>query len=369
MWPVDRFDVVVVGAGVSGLACAAALAAAGTDVLVAEARGRTGGRLLSVPTGNWSEGGRLDLGATWFWPHETLVAGETAQLAIRTFDQHTAGNALFEASDADGAPLVQRIDGNPIDVAAGRFGDGAQSLTDSLAGLLPAGSLRLGTAVSAIRRTGDAVLVRAGTAVGGAEQVVVAVPPALAAATIDITPALPEPLLRLARATPTWMADTVKVVARYRRPFWRERGLAGAAVSHAGPLREIHDMSGSGGEPAALFGFAIAATPGSPDPALGESARRQLARLFGPEAGDPLELHVHDWSAEPFTRPPGRDAGAGHHLFGHPAYRQPALDGRLHWAGTETATHHAGHIEGALRAAARAATAVLSRRDLTRTAP
>ncbi|WP_246096725.1 FAD-dependent oxidoreductase [Streptomyces botrytidirepellens] len=51
---------------------------------------------------------------------------------------------------------------------------------------------------------------------------------------------------------------------------------------------------------------------------------------------------------------------AGYSLFGHSLYRQPALDGRLHWASTETAPDHAGHMEGALAAAERAAHAVLA---------
>ncbi|MFF8375583.1 FAD-dependent oxidoreductase [Streptomyces sp. NPDC015661] len=45
-------------------------------------------------------------------------------------------------------------------------------------------------------------------------------------------------------------------------------------------------------------------------------------------------------------------------LFGHRLYQRPGLDSRLHWASTETATDHAGHIEGALAAGERAAQAV-----------
>ncbi|MFF5185932.1 FAD-dependent oxidoreductase [Streptomyces sp. NPDC000345] len=47
-------------------------------------------------------------------------------------------------------------------------------------------------------------------------------------------------------------------------------------------------------------------------------------------------------------------------LFGHRLYRRPTLDGRLHWASTETATAYAGHIEGALAAGERAAQSVLA---------
>jgi monoamine oxidase len=54
---------------------------------------------------------------------------------------------------------------------------------------------------------------------------------------------------------------------------------------------------------------------------------------------------------------------ADYWLLGHPLYQRPTLDGRLHWASTETATDHAGHIEGALAAGERAAQAVLAAPD------
>ncbi|MEX1043462.1 MAG: FAD-dependent oxidoreductase, partial [Acidimicrobiia bacterium] len=53
--------VVVVGAGVAGLTCAATLQRAGVDVTVVEARDRIGGR---VWTGEVA-GARIDLGGAW----------------------------------------------------------------------------------------------------------------------------------------------------------------------------------------------------------------------------------------------------------------------------------------------------------------
>lgn len=152
------------------------------------------------------------------------------------------------------------------------------------------------------------------------------------------------------------MGAVAKVVAQYPSAFWREAGLAGAALSRTGPLQEIHDMSGPDGRPAALFGFAHARTVRA---GFDKTVTAQLARLFGPAAAAPDVLHVQNWSAEQWTSPSTVRHLADYSLFGHPLYQRPALDGRLHWASTETATDHAGHIEGALAAGERAAQAVL----------
>ncbi|MFB9579814.1 FAD-dependent oxidoreductase [Streptomyces yanii] len=75
---------------------------------------------------------------------------------------------------------------------------------------------------------------------------------------------------------------------------------------------------------------------------------------------DPDVLHVQNWSAEQWTSPSTVQHLADYSLLGHILYQRPALDGRLHWASTETAVDHAGHIEGALAAGKRAAHAVLA---------
>jgi len=154
------------------------------------------------------------------------------------------------------------------------------------------------------------------------------------------------------------MGAIAKVVAVYDTAFWRADGLAGAAISHIGPMREIHDMSGPDGSPAALFGFA----PGTIDQptATADACLAQLVELFGPRAAEPLELVVHDWRAEQWTSPPGVERLTAYQTFGHPLYAEAAMGGRLHWCSTETATQAPGHIEGALVAAERAATAILT---------
>ncbi|RXS88441.1 FAD-dependent oxidoreductase [Streptomyces sp. TM32] len=347
----DTHDVIVIGAGASGLAAATALHAAGRDTVCLEARNRIGGRLLSASTPHPERA--LDLGATWFWDGEERVRTLAARSGIETFDQHLAGDSLLQETTA-----IRRLAGNLIDAPSRRFAAGSPSITTALAAALPTGTLQLDTPVTAIRPDGEGLLaVHTPTGTLYAEQVALAIPPALAMERIDSDGALPADLVRLAQGTPVWMGAVAKVVAHYRSAFWREDGLAGAAFSRTGPLQEIHDMSGPAGEPAALFGFAHARTV---RPGFEQAVVAQLAQLFGPAAATPDALHLRNWSAERWTSPSTVQHLADYSLFGHPLYQRPALDGRLHWASTETATDHAGHIEGALAAGERAARAVLA---------
>lgn len=344
----ETYDAVVVGAGVSGLVAARRLVAAGLTTVVLEARDRVGGRLLTLDA---EGGGRVDLGASWFWPGEARVAAYVEEFGLGVHDQHLAGDALYHQPDG-----AQRLSGNPIDVASFRFSAGAQGLAEALAADLPAGTIRRETPVAMVRAVDDALEVSAvGHTVIG-RHVVLALPPGLIAATIAL-PGIDPALAGLLAATPVWMGSIAKVVVEFDRPFWREEGLAGAAISHHGPMREVHDLSGPGGVPAALFGFAPL-TPGAPVPTE-DAIRQQVRELFGLQAPAPTRVTVADWSAEPFTTPTGA-SGAGGQNYGHPAYAVPALDGRLHWAATETSRVNPGHIEGAIVAGERAADAILT---------
>lgn len=341
-------DVVVVGAGIAGLSVATRLIDVGLSCVVLESRDRVGGRLLTQD----SAAGRFDLGATWFWPGEPRVAALIDDVRVATHSQHMAGDAMYHV-----AAGAQRIDGNPIDVPSGRFSHGAASLAERLAARLGDAVMRDAPVHEIDHHDGD---LRIGHSRGShtARHAVLALPPSLAVHQITFQPALPEPLAALAAVTPVWMGNVVKVVAVYSEAFWRRDGLAGAAISHLGPLREVHDMSGPDGVPAALFGFAPLA-PGVPAPTDGEIVA-QLVELFGSAAAAPTDIIAKDWRADAHTVPPGATAHAASSTYAHPLYQQPAGDGRLHWASTETAPVAPGHIEGALAAAERAADAIIT---------
>ncbi len=345
----SKIDVVIVGGGIAGLVAADRLHEAGLSVVVLEARERVGGRLLSVDS--------LDLGATWFWPNEPRIQRLISKLGLATHAQYLAGDAVYHIPQGS-----SRLEGNPIDVPSGRLVDGFEALAQTVAERLPENAIRLEVPVLEIRSFADRIEARTPTEAVVARHLVLALPPALAIERIAFSPNLPANILRLASRTPVWMATMTKIVARYEQPFWRRSGLAGAAISHLGPMREIHDTSGPNGEPAALFGFMPSPEAGAPK-ITEEQIVRQLVELFGPDAGDPVQVLIKHWMTETFTSPSEASRLTSYELFGHTAYSSPTLGGRLHWASTETSPENPGHVEGALAAADRATRTIL--KDLT----
>ena len=353
---------VVVGGGLAGLTAADRLCAAGLEVQVLEARARVGGRLLTVAS-EAPDGGWFDLGATWHWARQPEVAALAAGLELRAFPQFDAGAALHD--DPGHAP--RRIDpGSAAGPPAFRLDGGCQALASRLADRLPEGCVSLGTSVTAVEADGSGVAV---TATGGdaapstvaADFVVMALPPRLVLQDVDFSPTLPGPLASVMAATPTWMAEAVKCVSIYQRPFWRDAGLSGSAFSHAGPLHEVHDASGPSGVPAALWGLLVHdhdLRDRQPGERVG-LVLAQLERLFGPEAADPVDYFERDWSTDPNTIEVA-DPGGPPVDYGHPAWAEPLMDGRLLWAGAETDGVAGGHMEGAVRSGRRAAERILA---------
>jgi monoamine oxidase len=88
----ERVDVVVVGAGLSGLCAARKLRAQGASVLVVEARDRVGGRTLTREIGQ----GRFDLGGQWIGPHQKRVHQLVDELGLSTAPTYTAGKKVLE---------------------------------------------------------------------------------------------------------------------------------------------------------------------------------------------------------------------------------------------------------------------------------
>jgi len=95
----DDAGVLVVGAGIAGLAAARRLTQAGVDVQVVEARDRVGGRTLSVPIPGADPddpAAVLDMGAGWVGPTQDRVLALAGELGLTTFGTYDEGANLAE---------------------------------------------------------------------------------------------------------------------------------------------------------------------------------------------------------------------------------------------------------------------------------
>jgi monoamine oxidase len=90
-----RADVIVVGAGLSGLQAASDVAAQGRSVIVLEARNRVGGRTLNHKLGPAYPGKVIEIGGQWIGPTQTKLAGLAQDLGIETFKTYNTGNYLY----------------------------------------------------------------------------------------------------------------------------------------------------------------------------------------------------------------------------------------------------------------------------------
>jgi monoamine oxidase len=258
-----------------------------------------------------------------------IHAGETVEILIGT------AGAAQESRLVGGAQLVSRR-------LARRLGDAV--------------ILRSPVREIAQRRRG--VEVESDRATVRAERCIVTVPPALAGR-IEYDPPLPGLRDQLTQRLP--MGSVIKCHAVYDRPFWRDDGLTGQATSDTGPARITFDNSPPSGRPGVLLGFIEGQEAREwgrrPADARRAAVLQSFVNYFGERARTPRAYVDQNWAEEVWSRgcyvgfaPPGVLLDYGE------ALRAPV--GRIHWAGTETATEWTGYMDGAVQSGQRAAAEV-----------
>lgn len=449
-------EVVVIGAGYSGLACARALQAAGKQVLVLEARDRVGGRCLNQALPAPYQSYPIEAGAEFLGPPQTRMYELVREFGLRTYPTYNTGrtvshlngrrstySGLIPGSNllaaGEGAVALLRLDGMARTLPADApwqaskavewdsqtfqtwidrnilTQDGKDLLRLAILSLLSceprevsllfvlayiraSGSLQtlLSTegggqqdrvvgasqaiALAMARSLGSRVVLQApvhhieqhagGVYVSGtdftvrAQRVVVATSPWVAGRISyegELSP-LMQQRLQLMQRMP--MGAIWKVHCIYERPFWRDEQLNGQVTSDGFITKITFDNTPFGpGVPGVLMGF-ISGQDAQQALGLSPSERRAqvlaaFTAYFGPQAARPVGYLEHNWQAENFSG--GGPTGLG--IPGlltslGPALRRPV--GRLHWAGTETATVWMGYMEGAVRAGERAAQEIVA---------
>jgi monoamine oxidase len=386
--------VAVVGAGLAGLAAADALARAGCDVVVLEARERVGGRVWSREL---DDGSVVEMGAEFILPGNTVVEATARRLnlglwakgmaygrreprgvPVREDELRAAAGAIARALEdpaiaaGTAAALLGRLDvADPVreairarveistaaraeDVGADELA-GVAAISDAPSFGIAGGNhglaralaapldVRLRSPVTAISRSGG-VVVRAAGAELEADAVVVAVPAPVVAA-IAFEPVLPS---RLASAlagvrsghaaklfVPLGARPAPSAVLSVPERYWTWTARAGDAVQ-----RVVHAFAGSRG---ALERLGVDAGP--------ERWLASLGRLRDDLVLRPDGAVLSTWSDDPWAR--------GAYSVHAPGGNDPALAeryGPLVLAGEYTAGPYAGLMEGALRSGHRAAT-------------
>ena len=410
-------DVVVVGAGFSGLAAATALHTAGRTVIVIEARDRVGGKVESSVD---SLGQRFDSGGQYVADEmpevRALVAaaggrlvrnqpsGRSVTVPAGCHREWDRGEAAYEAlrdrsddpSNPDGErwfdDWVEELPMTDCAKAAVRStADGQMCMDHRHLGLAHVADqlrrtpplaaelqysvdrtmhavaehlastldVRTSSPVRNIEVYGGSVVARTPALEVRARHAIVAVPPAVVH-TIEFRPTLPRPVATA--ATKFVAADVTKIRLRYRTPFWREAGLDGTVRFTEPSGLYVADASVADAHALVVFVGGPLALAWR---ALGDGARlatvlERVAGAFGADACAPIDVHVRDW-------PPDEWGGGGYCQFvpglGEPNQIQTLLGGApgITFAATELSDRFPGYIEGALRAGRLAADRAVAR--------
>ncbi|XP_035694429.1 probable flavin-containing monoamine oxidase A [Branchiostoma floridae] len=264
-------------------------------------------------------------------------------------------------------PLVETTKGSGQEL---KIKGGAQQVCELMVQKIGRENVWLNQPVTHITQQADGVtLTTAGGRTVQAQRVICSVPPHLAGR-IEYSPPLPMERDHLTQNMP--VGHTIKYVATYRRAFWRDRDFSGEVVAYdrtadvdgcdTGPIQIAYDNTTGNGNPGLVaFMCANYAKQWASKSIEQRKAAvlKKFAECFGEEAYDPLDFAEKDWGTEPYNGGcPISIMGPGVITNFIPALRRPC--GRIHWAGTETASLWCGFMNGAVQSGIRAAGEVLS---------
>ncbi|QDT11786.1 Putrescine oxidase [Planctomycetes bacterium K23_9] len=355
--------VTVIGAGLSGLAAAWQLHRLGVDVCLLEARDRVGGRVVGYAVGD----ARFDCGPSWIWNGQSYVAGLLDEFGLTTYQQVCEGDLLHQMADGS----IRRDSVLKPMADALRVEGGISAICDALRSELPEQCIHCNHVVQSLQSTSAGVSTHCSNGHSFFSSHVALALPLRLAAQIQFTPPFEANSVQKMKSTPTWMAGQAKVFAFYDRPFWRQQNLSGDVFSRRGPLAEIHDATTHQQAPFALMGFVgldAEKRQAMTREKLIAAVKLQLVELFGDDAAHPTNMHLMDWSCEPYTATVDDQRAPDHHpQFGVQIPTTPPWGESIDFIVSETALENGGLVEGAVQQGIKYACRIGSL--LNRTAP
>lgn len=339
----------IIGGGISGCVMARHLAKLQLDFKLIEAQATLGGRIQSTEQG-------LDLGPTWFWPHQHSVKALLAELNIGIFEQYTQGDYVYQAGP--NSPIQRER--NQEEMLSNRVEGGMGAVITALTNTLPQDRILLNSPVRLITKLDDLwqVQLSCGKTLS-CDNLWLAMPPRKVAPLFVAADecVLSEALITHLQAQQTWMSAQAKFVAVYDKPFWRDAGLSGQGFSRVGPMVEINDacgadIPGAKESPAALFGFI--GVPAVNRQSLDEQTMidacvAQLGTLFGEAALSPSSTHYVDWASNKFIASPADVSEPSQHAhFDQARFKAELRDLNLGLIGSEFSQFEPGYIAGAI---------------------
>ncbi|XP_046437398.1 probable flavin-containing monoamine oxidase A [Daphnia pulex] len=253
-----------------------------------------------------------------------------------------------------------------------RVKGGTQQISEILADRIGRKNIHLEQPVASISQSDESGLVTVKTLsakIFRAKHVIVSIPPNCITH-IQFSPPLSEDRRLLMENMP--VGHLTKFVITYDKTYWREKGFSGEVVSNGGgpllgcstgPLSIVYDATNDKNIPA-LVGF-IAGRPGVEWHRQTAAERRSavlnsLSDCFGPWALQPTSFTEKIWADEEYNGGCPVSFGVPGIMFTFGILRRP--HGRIHWCGTETSTHWAGYLSGAVQSGRRAASEVMKLR-------